>query len=1133
MIVRHRHAGAYPLVNELALSGFRYLIADRPAAFWLCLACCLLGPWCLPAALAQSLGQPYFESVPGTEKIGNGIITVIAQDRRGLTWLGTPEGLYSFDGYRLHAYRNVAEAPDSIADDYVRGLLAHSEGRLWVATQSAGRSIYDPRHDRFEQQPPDPGHAGGLPGAAVLALAEAPNGDVGIGFGKEGLARWDHASGRFESFPPDPGRSGALQHDTVRSLLFDRHGDLWIGTGNGLQRKRKDSPLFEHIASAEDDQAGLSRQYVYALFEASDGHIWIGTQASGAAVLDPDSGRLQRFLPGAEGTGHPWISGFSEPVPGQIWVHTYGGGIDIVDARTHRIVQRVRSDLSIPGGLTLDRLTAPLRDRSGLIWLGTWGAGAQHYNPHNAAAFRSIRHGAASPAGLSAGSVMSTLPLDAQTVLIGTGGAGIDLLDLDEGVVRRFPPDPQAPGALHDGTIRALERASDGSIWVGTQQAGVQSLDLDKGQFSAPLAGLPRGPVRQLELIPSGLLAVGMQAALVLHDPRSGAVRRLRTELDQDFTDAVWSLLADADGHLWVSTPNALLWWSEGSDRLHQVDSPTDWPLGALTDMRMDAAGTVWVTGPRGIARLRGWQQGQPRFERYGREHSALSRGSGQQMLPDQQGRLWSTQVLVDPRSDSIQRIGVADGIDIGSVEIGSGSIGPTGLLFFGGTRGLLIVDPERFSPWRFDPPLLFTRIDVDGRSRLGTDPGPGLNLASGQRRFSAEFAALDYSAPASIHYAYRLRGLDEDWTEVDAGQRIASYNNLWPGSYQLEVRAHLNTGGFSAAPLSLPVTVAPIWWQRPISAVLALLGLLLLIGLGMRWRTRKVQARAEALEVLVEKRTRELSLAKSGAEDALSDLRGAQKQLVAAEKMASLGQLVAGVAHEINTPIGIAITAASHLDELARTGNAKLEENRFTRNDLSRWKAEVMDAARLIQNSLQRAGELVASFKQVSVDQSSGQRRTFLLEDFLREVQTTLGPGLRRTPHTLICDCPERIELDSYPGALFQILSNLINNAQIHAFSEDQPGHMWVGAQSSGDSLLLRFSDDGRGMPEEVAAHAFDPFFTTKRGSGGSGLGLHVVHNLVTQLLGGEIELRSKPGQGTEFLMRFPKRTPEAGRAG
>lgn len=1082
----------------------------------------------LAAAPIHTWEQPYFESVPGTEKVGNGIITAIAQDQRGLIWFGTPEGLYSFDGYRLRPYRHRGDQPESISDDYVRGLLAHSDGHLWVATQSAGLSIYDPERDRFEQQRPDPDQAGALPGAAVLALAEGPDGDVWVGFGNDGLARWHQDGQRFEWFKPAPGVAGNLLHDTVRSLLFDRHGALWIGTGDGLQRLSPGSTRFEHVASAAGDDAGLGGLYVYSLFEASDGRIWIGTQSGGAAVLEPASGTLLRFRPGVDGIGHPWVSGFSEPAPGQIWVHTYGGGIDVVEARSNRVINHVRSDLSVPGGLTLDRLTAPLRDRSGLIWVGTWGAGIQHYNPHNAAAFRTVRHSANRARGLSAGSVMSTLPLDANTLLVGTGGNGIDLLKLDAGVSQSYRPDPQGPGALRDGTIRALAHAADGKVWVGTQQAGLQSLDLASGVFSEPVAGLPRGPIRQLELTRGGLLAIGMQATLLLLDPETGDVRRLRLETEPDLTDAVWSMVEDGDGRLWVSTPNALLWWSEGSDLVQAVAPDQDWPLSAMTDLRLDQQGQLWISGPRGIARLRSWEQGQPRFERFGRELQALASGSGQQMLPDHQGRLWSTQMLIDPGTGQVEEIGIADGIDIGSVEIGSGSIGPDGRLFFGGTRGLLIIDPERFVPWHFDPPLLFTAIDVDGRLRRGVDLVKGLNLAPGQRRLTSEFVALDYASSANIRYAYRLLGLDQDWTEVDAGQRIASYNNLWPGSYQLQVRSRANGLDWSANMLSLPVTVDPAWWQRPISSVAGVLLLLALIALGMRWRTRKVQARAVALEALVERRTRELSLAKSGAEDALTDLRGAQKQLVAAEKMASLGQLVAGIAHEINTPIGIAITAASHLDELARQGNVKLAENRFTRSDLSRWKSDVADAARLISSSLDRAGALVASFKQVSVDQSSGQRRRFLLDDFLREVQTTLSPGLRRTPHTLVCDCPERIELDSYPGALFQILSNLINNAQMHAFAEGQAGHMWIGAQTQGEQVLLRFSDDGRGMQDDIAAHAFDPFFTTRRGSGGSGLGLHVVHNLITQLLGGEIELRTKPRQGTEFLMRFARHTAE-----
>ena len=305
---------------------------------------------------------------------------------------------------------------------------------------------------------------------------------------------------------------------------------------------------------------------------------------------------------------------------------------------------------------------------------------------------------------------------------------------------------------------------------------------------------------------------------------------------------------------------------------------------------------------------------------------------------------------------------------------------------------------------------------------------------------------------------------------------------------------------------------------------------LLVLAGWGLlRLRTLRMRQRARELEALVEVRTHELSQAKERAEQALAELKGAQRQLVAAEKMASLGQLVAGVAHEINTPIGIAVTAASHLQDVTREGTSKLSEGRFTRNELGEWKSEIDTSARLVLSSLERAGTLITSFKQVSVDQSSGQRRRFQLNQFLDEVRHALNPTIRRTPHTLEIDCAAGIELDSYPGALFQILTNLINNAIIHAFTPERPGRMRVAARVEDDQLELSFSDDGRGMEASIAARAFDPFFTTRRGSGGSGLGLHVVHNLVTQLLAGQIQLRTEPGQGAEFVMRFPLRTPEA----
>lgn len=173
--------GGYPLSHRQLL-----------IAVYLLLACCGVLP-----STVHALGQPYFESVVGTADISNGIITVMAQDRSGLIWMGTPEGLYSFDGQRLRAFRNQPDDPSSLGDDYIRALLPHSDGRLWVATQGAGLSVYDPRSDSFEQFRPQPGDPDSLPSLAALSLAEAPDGDVWVGFGNNGLARWDSGDRRF------------------------------------------------------------------------------------------------------------------------------------------------------------------------------------------------------------------------------------------------------------------------------------------------------------------------------------------------------------------------------------------------------------------------------------------------------------------------------------------------------------------------------------------------------------------------------------------------------------------------------------------------------------------------------------------------------------------------------------------------------------------------------------------------------------------------------------------------------------------------------------------------------------------------------------------------------------------------
>jgi signal transduction histidine kinase len=263
------------------------------------------------------------------------------------------------------------------------------------------------------------------------------------------------------------------------------------------------------------------------------------------------------------------------------------------------------------------------------------------------------------------------------------------------------------------------------------------------------------------------------------------------------------------------------------------------------------------------------------------------------------------------------------------------------------------------------------------------------------------------------------------------------------------------------------------------------------------------------------------LKLAYAELQSRIDELRRTQTELIENEKMASLGRLVAGVAHEINTPLGIGVTAASYLEGAFESIDRMLGE--AATPDVREALVSGRRCAALVLSNLGKADQLVKSFKQVAVDQSSEVRRRVSVRGYLDEVLVSLGPRLKKTAHRVEVDCPPDLEIDTFPGALYQIVANLVLNALLHAFDGERAGCIRIAVQREGNALVMTFADDGKGMPEDVRVKVFEPFFTTRRGSGGTGLGLHMVYNLVTQLLRGTIACTSSPGRGTRFTIRLP----------
>lgn len=297
-------------------------------------------------------------------------------------------------------------------------------------------------------------------------------------------------------------------------------------------------------------------------------------------------------------------------------------------------------------------------------------------------------------------------------------------------------------------------------------------------------------------------------------------------------------------------------------------------------------------------------------------------------------------------------------------------------------------------------------------------------------------------------------------------------------------------------------------------------------VMLDLEQRKNELEMRQEKLEREVgQRRAIENTLRQSNQrlESSLNHLRETQQQLIESEKMASLGGLVAGITHDVNTPIGISVTASSYLREKLDTLDQSLLNKELTQAQLKKFIEEGRESLNLLDNNLHRASDLISSFKQVAVDQASDAIRDINLKSYIEDLVQSLQPHLKKTKHQVRLECPDDIFIRCPAGALSQIFTNLILNSLRHAFDGVEEGIMTISIQLNGETLQISYSDNGNGLSDAQLNRLFDPFFTTKRDQGGSGLGTHIVRNLVTQTLSGEIRAESEPGKGLNYFFSFP----------
>ncbi len=799
-----------------------------------------------PESPWANLADPVFLRID-TGELANPVIQALAQDATGLLWVGTAGGLASYDGYRFRTFaptgKDLSPAPDIVK------MLIDPQGGLWLGTASSGLMRFDFATENFRAWRTDSSGRTGPRSATIWALAQSHSG-LWIG-GDGGLDRLDPRTDTVARV--DLVRS-ALQ-PVVRSLFVDRDGTLWVGTDRGLFHSRAGRMSI------------VVRQPIWSLYQDGSGRLWAGSFDS-VFVLDRDRRLAATFrssrdsasiAPGAE-------RAITEPRRGIIWIGSSQGGVSVVDLSTRR-VRRIPGNQSGPGELGADVVWQWLRDRAGSIWIAGYNGGLFMNDP----LLRGIY----------------TLPADRPETGLNDTQARAVAAELDErlwvggldGSLAELDPRSGRVQTQHvPKTPTALASGDNGSLWIGTQQ-GLCRLQ----RFVACPAGPAEvGAAWVMAILDTPqTLWIGTQTGLVAQDKSSKIVSLYQhgassNALSNSFVTA---LLRDRAGRLWVGTINGLNLIDTHTGKVMPIRVAPGNALapGFVESIAQDRSGRIWA-GTYGIPSMVLQNSASGFVVRHvGRSHGLPESIDG--IAADSHDRVWASMdnpgngvALIDSGGGRVRLLGPGDGVSIEQYAVGAVAHATDGTIFFGGLKGVTVIaDGAAPAPPVDAPPLVVTGLEL-GRRRVPAwsvnRPGASVQLSSAARDITVEFAALDYTAPRALRYAYRLDGFDREWINADAAHRIATYTNLPPGRYTLQVRSTNKLGVWSARILRLGVYALPAWfetlWFRALLVALVVLALLGAHGA----RTALLRRRQRELEGIVRDRTRDLEAANAKLEE-------------------------------------------------------------------------------------------------------------------------------------------------------------------------------------------------------------------------------------------------------------------------
>ena len=1111
-------------------------------------------------------------------------VSALFQSNDGSILIGTfRQGLsvYNHKADTFETFVYDANNPNSLSNNNVWEITQDSKGRIWVAT-ATGLNLFNPTTKQFTRYVHSPEQANSLSDSRVMSLYPDKLGNLWVGTSGGGVNYFEPDTGHFTRYRHDKDDPSSLSNDLVRTVLVDNDDNVWVGTDQGLNRFIAETGGFEHFKHDKEDKHSIPGNVIQTLTMSNDNLLWVGNYATGLAKYNPieeqfvhikHQAKVAGSLPGND------VWGLAQGKDGTVWVAMDGTGLASFDQQT-KAFTRYRHDPDDPLSISSDRVYAVIFDGQGRLWTANYDGGANRFDA-TTKTFKRYLNNPNEPNSLSTDVGLCLFVDNQQQLWIGTYG-GLNRYNPDTDNFTRFLHDPNNANSLSNSAILTVTGDQQDNLWVGTYGGGLNRIDSEM-QFTRYRHdannpdSLSHDMVNTLLPEKNGNLWVGtFGGGLNLLDIKSGKFTRYGIKEGLNSL-AIYSLVYDKAGKLWIATAKGMSVFDDATGQFINYNEQDGIIKGGFNheSVVVSADGEMWFGGAQGINRFYPDKIKRPQFDMpVSLTQLRVSNKVVEVGAKNHHGKPYLTQAINYIPAISL---GYLDGLF--AFEFAAlGFADPTStqyayMLENWDNSWINTTFDNRLATYTNIPPGDYT-LKVKAR---GPDADWGSQVAKLQITITPApwktwWAYSVYLLVISLIIGSFMWQRHQKFRQVRASQRRLSLalwssgNELW--DWNKKTNRVLHSGYIHTAEGTNHIELFDVQklksqvheddfeqvWQGLISHInnrTEFIDVTYRVRDGKdNWRWVRNRAKAvergedgkalriigtiddiqelkqtqsdllvlnQELENRVAERTAELS-------QAFESLKTTQKELVESEKLAALGGLVVGIAHELNTPLGITVTAATEIERSINRVCAQKNQQTLTKAKFDQFEQSAKEGMTLLLNNLHRTDRLIQDFKALAFETHSETGKPFDVLSLLESLRELKQQHFAQHHIDMQVECEQNVTLVSHVDAVKMVIEQLINNSITHAFEAVAAPRVSIRVFELNNQIKLQYSDNGKGLSIDALGRIFEPFYTTKRGSECTGLGMLIVHNLVVHKLSGSIGCESEPGLGLTVTITLPQ---------